>query len=190
MTQERMIDYRLVRQCAPTLAARKVGNLFCMDSACLEHEPLCAILSRWNRALNPSGIFVRSVAERGGRYFIYVYRKNRLRELFENAEIRHFLSCYGYKRFDEEYAISLMTRRINGNPCFPHEVGLFLGYPLEDVKGFIVNGGQNCKCTGYWKVYGDVGESERAFAVYRKCTRVFNRLFEKGYSLPMLAVAC
>lgn len=190
MTQERMIDYRLVRQCAPTLAARKVGNLFCMDAGCLAHEPLCTVLTRWNHQLNPSGVYVRAVADRGGRCFIYVFRRNLLESLFQDKEIQHFLGSYGYTKFDVESVLNLLTRRINGNPCFPHEVGLFLGYPLEDVKGFIVNGGQNCKCIGYWKVYGDVGESERAFAVYRKCTRIFNRLFEKGYSLPMLAVAC
>ena len=189
MTAQRLMDYKLVRQCAPTLAARKVGSLFCMKKAPAEHEPLCAILARWNRELNPSGIFVRIVAERCGRSFVYVYRRNVLSQLFNEAEIRQFLGVYGYQHFDEETLIAKLTHRIAKCHCFPHEIGLFLGYPLEDVKGFIANGGQNCKSTGYWKVYGNVAESEKKFECFRKCFSVMSSLFERGYSLPMLAVA-
>lgn len=30
--------------------------------------------------------------------------------------------------------------------------GLFLGYPLEDVKGFIENNGRNCKSCGVFRI--------------------------------------
>lgn len=188
MTAQRLMDYKLVRQCAPTLAARKVGSLFCMEKAPAEHEPLCAILARWNRELNPSGIFVRVVAERCGRSFVYVYRRNLLKRLCEASDVRHFLEQYDYRHFDEDKLIANLTYRIGKCHCFPHEIGLFLGYPLEDVKGFIANGGQNCKSCGYWKVYGDVETAEKHFECFRKCFTVMSNLFERGYSLPMLAV--
>jgi len=181
-------DLRLVRQCAPTLAGLKVGSLFCLEAD--HQETLCGQLARWNRELNPRGVSVRVLAERCGRSFIYVYREESLKKIIAMPEIRHFLKAYGYEDFDCKQALAHMTRRIAGCHCFPHEVGLFLGYPLEDVKGFIVNGGKNSKCTGYWKVYGDVCESKRMFACFRKCFNVFNNLFEQGYSLPMLTVAC
>ena len=188
MTAERLMDYRLVRQCAPTLAARKVGSLFCIEKDNDNREPICAILARWNRDLNPSGIFVRVVAERCGRCFVYVYRRNLLKQLVESAENRHFLKQYEYSHFEEEALIANLTHRINKCHCFPHEIGLFLGYPLEDVKGFIVNAGKNSKSTGYWKVYGNVAESEKLFECFKKCFTVMSSLFERGYSLPMLAV--
>ena len=94
-----------------------------------------------------------------------------------------------YKHFDEERLILNLTHRIGRCRCFPHEIGLFLGYPLEDVKGFIINAGKNSKSTGYWKVYGDVEKSERIFECFRKCFSVMSSLFERGYSLPMLAVS-
>lgn len=189
MTAERQMDYRLVRQCAPTLAARKVGSLFCVEKSMIMHEPLCNLIARWNRELNPSGIFVRVVAERCGRSFVFVYRRGLLNNLFKTEEIRRFLKPYGYQNFDEESLITNLTHRIGKCHCFPHEIGLFLGYPLEDVKGFIVNAGKNCKSTGYWKVYGNVEESEKRFECFRKCFTVMSSLFERGYSLPMLAVA-
>ena len=43
---------------------------------------------------------------------------------------------------------------------FPHEVGLFLSYPPEDVKGFIDHRASGFKCAGLWKVYGN--EEKRA----------------------------
>lgn len=32
-----------------------------------------------------------------------------------------------------------LAERIQQEPQFPHEIGIFLGYPVEDVLGFIEN---------------------------------------------------
>ena len=66
----------------------------------------------------------------------------------------------------------LLQKRIAEKPEFPHEIGIFLGYPLEDVDGFITHQGENCKLCGCWKVYGNVEQASRTFANYEKC-RVF-----------------
>lgn len=63
---------------------------------------------------------------------------------------------------------------------FPHEIGVFLGYPLQDVKGFIENNGRNSKYTGLWKVYGDKAASIRMFEKYRKCFSVYSDLWRSG----------
>ena len=46
---------------------------------------------------------------------------------------------------------------------FPHEMGVLLGYPLEDVKGFINNRGRIFLYTGYWKVYSDLQQKMDLF---------------------------
>jgi len=46
---------------------------------------------------------------------------------------------------------------------FPHEMGLFLGYPAEDVEGFMKYNGKNFLYNGYWKVYADVEAKRRLF---------------------------
>lgn len=53
--------------------------------------------------------------------------------------------------------------RINSSKTFPHEIGLFLGYPVEDVKGFIENKGENCVKCGAWKVYCNPEEKMHFF---------------------------
>ena len=72
---------------------------------------------------------------------------------------------------------------------FPHEVGLFLSYPPEDVKGFIDHRANNFKCAGLWKVYGDEEKARLLFAKYRKCTEIYCALWQSGSKLEQLAVA-
>ena len=70
-----------------------------------------------------------------------------------------------------------------------HEIGVFLGYPLSDVVGFIENSGRNFTCCGCWKAYGDPQAAQRHFAQLRKCTAVYLRLFHSGTPILRLAVA-
>lgn len=51
--------------------------------------------------------------------------------------------------------------------AFPHEVGLFLGYPLKDVQAFL--GLKALPVTGQclWKIYGHCWRSERLAGIYR-----------------------
>ena len=72
---------------------------------------------------------------------------------------------------------------------FPHEVGLFLSYPPEDVKGFIENRAANAKCTGVWKVYGDERQARQTFDRYKKCTQTYCERWRSGVELDRLAVA-
>ena len=50
-----------------------------------------------------------------------------------------------------EQCLARLIERLKDADEFPHEIGLFLGYPPEDVEGFIQEpNGQ--KYTGIWKV--------------------------------------
>ena len=82
-----------------------------------------------------------------------------------------------------------LAGKLQGNCEFPHEIGLFLGYPPEDVKGFIENHAKNYKFTGYWKVYGDEAEAKKLFDRYRKCTQLYTRLWHGGRTVERLTVA-
>ena len=70
----------------------------------------------------------------------------------------------------------------------PHEVGLFLGYPLADVVGFIENEGKNCKCAGCWKVYGNEAAARRRFAQFKACRYIYAYQFQNGRTLSQLTV--
>ena len=72
---------------------------------------------------------------------------------------------------------------------FPHEIGVFLNYPLGDVIGFIENKGHNYKCKGCWKVYCNECETQKTFQRYQKCRNVYLRLWKQGRSVLQLTVA-
>ena len=65
----------------------------------------------------------------------------------------------------------------------PHEVGVFLGYPLNDVKDFIKYKGNNFKICGCWKVYNDVELCSNKFETFKKYTQLFTYLYDNNYPL-------
>ena len=69
---------------------------------------------------------------------------------------------------------------------FPHEIGIFLGYPVEDVKSFIQNHGENYILSGVWKVYHDKETAERTFRLYSECTRCLVSRYDNGTPLEKL----
>ena len=79
-----------------------------------------------------------------------------------------------------------LLHRLAFSSCFPHEVGLFLGYPLCDVVGF-ENDRSGYKFSGFWKVYGDLDEAERKMKMYKSCSEICMRMLGSGLSVPMIA---
>ena len=71
---------------------------------------------------------------------------------------------------------------------FPHEIGLFLGYPPDDVEGFIHYGPKHSKCVGDWRVYGNEEQAKRLFAQYRACTLAYQAQLKCGKTVEQLAV--
>ena len=71
----------------------------------------------------------------------------------------------------------------NGEMPFPHELGLLLGYPAEDVRGFMGIGYKKCLYTGYWKVYEKAEERSHCFQntterwIWRFLWRMKDRIF-------------
>lgn len=182
-----MFDSMLIKHCSPTLAGLKTAGLFNFRF-CSEQEAQ-QTLSLWNRNLNPKGVCIRILKMNSCRALIYVYRRTLLGRLLADERILAFLAPYGYHGLSDDESLLLLERRVQACPEFPHEIGVFLGYPLDDVIGFIENSGRNCKCCGCWKVYCNECEALRTFARYEKCRLVYERLFLSGRPLIQLAVS-
>lgn len=177
----------LVQHCAPTLAGLKMANLFNCPVA--SAEELQAYLQQANGHLNDKNVFALALREGGGRALILVYRKNILEAALQIPQVAQFLKTYGYDCISCEACLARLKERCAAFESFPHEIGVFLGYPLEDVVGFIQNEGKNSKSTGMWKVYGDAQQAEKLFAQYHKCKEIYMKLFSAGQSVMQLTVA-
>ena len=74
----------------------------------------------------------------GGKAIVYIYRPSALRRDLDTEGARDLLDELGYPpRSSPERCISELSVRLRRHKSFPHEIGLFIGYPPEDVRGFI-----------------------------------------------------
>lgn len=181
------LEQHLIEYCSPTLASLKTASLF--NHSYISDEELDKQLKLWNGRLQRKGIYLVDLCRRGNRALIYVYRRSHLAADLRQPGVEAFLKAYGYEDVDVDRAVANIRRRVAMEIHFPHEIGVFLGYPLGDVVGFIENEGKNCICKGYWKVYCDECEAIKVFSKYKKCKKAYARLWEQGRSVWQLTVA-
>lgn len=177
----------LIRHCAATLAGHKCGSLFSYRPQ--KSESLSENAAELDGLLREKGIRVRILREREADGLVYVYRPRMLEARLRQADIRAFLAEIGYTVFEPESALEALARAVCEHADFPHEIGVFLGYPLEDVLGFIRNNGECFCCLGCWKAYSNEAQARRVFALYEKCRSVYLRCYRRGFGVARLTVA-
>lgn len=182
-----MSEEMIIQHCAPTLAGMKTGNLFSCPYR--TKEEIQNDIRRMNRLLGPKGVRILPMRYSKQRVLIYLYRPNHLRRDFSDSDAAALLEQFGYTAEYPERCLVRLVNRLRENEEFPHEIGLFLGYPPEDVRGFIENKANHCKCVGCWKVYGDEEKAKQTFCQYKKCTDIYCDKWAKGVSMERLTVA-
>ena len=180
-----MLDRAIIDHASPTLARLKLGSLFNYPVG----EGYPAEFTALRAQLRDRGVTMTVLKVARGKALIYLYRAEDLEKALSDGGVRGLLQTCGYRRFDASGAIETLRRRLRDLDAFPHEIGVFLGYPLEDVLGFIENGGRNCLSCGCWKVYSNACAALAAFRRYEKCKTVYQRLFASGCPLSRLTVA-
>ncbi len=177
------LEERVVRHCAPTLAGIKCGSMFRMCGS--PAEVLHGIRSL-NGLLQSCGVSLMVLRSEADAMMVYVYRPEMLSEVVSDMRVRGFLGGFGY--FGRSYASYLQRLSVRfGEVRMPHEVGVFLGYPLEDVMGFMANGGRCSACSGCWKSYSDPEEAECRFRRCRECSDRCMRMYLDG--MPITAMS-
>ena len=202
------LERKLVHHCSPVLAGLKPANLFvCREGTdgdlgdrtpgqapepCgFSHE-----LALCRKKLEPCGVRIEVLARRRTGLLLYVYRPDMLKAGLAQPDVARYLGNEGYDPNDPQGCIRLLRRRIcgtdlaatlSGSCVFPHEIGFFLGYPYDDVVGFIENKGENCLCTGCWKVYSRQRDAQACFCCYKTCTAAYEDLFDEGVPIDCLA---
>ncbi len=181
-----MSNETLIRSCAPTMASLKTGNMF--NCAFESREQMIAELRQLNHRLQPKGLRILPLRWREGRALLYLYRPKLLQRDLRDPLAERLLTECGYTCTDANVCLARLIARLRTEPDFPHEIGLFLGYPPADVDGFM-HRKEACKLSGLWKVYDDVEGAVRQFARCRHCTEVYLNCLSRGFPLERLAVA-
>lgn len=174
----------LAIHCAPILSGSKAANIMTVTM----HE-----FDRIGYLLEGTGIRYRFLKTKGDKGILYLYREKRLRQYLEQEEIQEFLSEYGYDEVNIAKMLNLLSKRIqmynDQDAVFPHEIGVFLEYPLGDVKGFLANEGKNFMYSGYWKVYQDLQGAVRRFTQYDMERELTIQALMQGKSIREIALA-
>ena len=165
-------EAELIHHAAPTLLGRKQSNLFSLPLSLL---PKCREeIALYGKKLAEKGICIVYLYSFKNRVFIMVYRQNAMMRYLRVPHVRDYLISLGYparigKKDAMTETLAHLRKRMQADGDFPHEIGFFLGYPPADVFAFMREKGQNYKCVGFWKVYGDEKRALRIFQCYRDC---------------------
>ena len=159
MTESLMMQ--IILHCAPVLKNVKMSSMFTVPAAYLKFV---------RSVFKNTGIKVRYLCQGMGRAVVYVYREQEVQQCLADPQAIVFLHTYGYESTDVDACLNHLSQRVSlsaqGAESYPHEMGIFLGYPLEDVRGFILHEGKDSRYTGYWKVYGNLEDTLKTFEAY------------------------
>ena len=172
------IPLQLALQCAPVISGIKISNLLTIPAKSLRE--LSVVLKK-------TELSFRILYPGRERLVILIYREAKLREYLAREEVMAFIYKCGYETSDISKIFPVFVKRymryMELKQDFPHELGLFLGYPIEDVEGFIKENGKNYLYSGYWKVYKDTELKIRLFKNYEKVQTEIVRLLYEGLDI-------
>ena len=179
---ENSVELRLIIQNAAVLKGNRIsGMLFLNDKE----------LARISMKLHNTNISLIILCTCKKRHLVMVYRAKELEEHLRSKEVSDYLREFGYRRDDFISNLIRLHQRMNGfyNKMkeFPHEVGVFLGYPICDIKGFLENKGERYLHSGYWKIYGNLEETRKKFLSYDEAREIAIDEFLSGRELESIA---
>ena len=175
------IRTQLALQCAPVIAGVKIANLLCINWDCEK---------KLNDVMCNSDMMICKLCtgKKGVTYLIY--RKAELEKYILSEPVYAFLKSEGYTDFSLDSILNRFKLRyasyMDNHEDFPHEMGLLLGYPIEDVKGFVENKGKDYLYSGYWKVYENVNEKKELFKKYDKATEQVISMVSSGMDMSLI----
>lgn len=176
------LRFQIVLQCAPFLKGKKVSCGITMEDS---------MYDEMHNILSGSGISYRRLSAAEGRCLVLFYREKELSEYVNRVGIRSFIREFGYI----EMGLDEMLERLSCRTAlfsreeigYPHEIGIFFGYPVEDVQGFIRNAGREYLFLGYWKVYSNPMAAKMIFKEYDQAKVCAVNEFLTGKSIKDIA---
>lgn len=172
------LEIQIALQCAPLLTGRKISNLLTVDRSFRS-----AVLGLFRS----SAVSCYVLYESADRITFLLYVREKLEAYLRTEKVKKLMlefGCSGCTLSKILYSVSgRYHEHMEGNGDFPHEIGLLLGYPPEDVIGFIENRGQNPLYIGYWKVYSNLEECRKVFAGYDQAREKVIHMVSSGMTV-------
>lgn len=109
---------------------------------------------------------------------IIFYNRNALDEHLREYRNMKFLKNLQYP---EQYSLEIYLEHMIDKMkegVIPHEIGVFLGYPLKDIMGFMGHTSLKLTKVNGWRIYGDPEVSDRKFKEFLDCKERIRKLLE------------
>ena len=184
----------LVRLASGVIAGAKPAAIFSIPMRVhsggrwrsLTREALDEGLRAYADALPAYGVRMTVLYRNERRIYLLVWRPLQLSQALEDPRGAEILSESGYRGACLDDHLRELRRRLvdfylsfeQGVGEFPHEIGIFLGYPPEDVRGFME--GREATCRGPWHAYGDERVARQRFEALAIKERACQRRFAAG----------
>lgn len=123
-------------------------------------------------------IKLREIKKQNERVQILFYHYNALDNALSHKTNLKFLRGLGYpEQYSLEGYVDFLVARLNSKD-FPHEIGLFLGYPFKDVLGYIGHPSLKLVKINGWRIYGnDKLSNERYESFLQARTKVREHIY-------------
>lgn len=170
-------ELNLLVRLAPTLLGEKPLHIFCFNK---NFPFLKQAIDDLTQLFNTHPtIKLRTVLSENQSVKAIIYHTQAAEQVLSDHRNRKFLTARGYgSDLDTEDFMTLLAENLIKNRI-PDEYGLFFGYPLKDVMGFIGHPSLKHVKTLSWKVYGNPRTSEAIFARYQHAERKVLSLIHK-----------
>jgi hypothetical protein len=178
-------DMQMAMQCAPLITGIKISNLL---NICRED------FVSMQRIIKHSQFSWHLLFETDEKITVLLFHRDSLESYLGKRQVREMFLRAGYANLSLDCILKECAIRYRGymetKNHFPHEMGLLLGYPTEDVEGFITHRGDDCLCVGYWKVYANKERKLKIFESFEKSKERLIQLLSYGISIGEIIDMC
>lgn len=119
----------LVFHASPVICGIKAANLFQIRSTDLTY--VRCVIKSWEEAIKTCkscDLKFKLIAKKEKGFLVLAYRKSKLESILKDEEIKTFIRNFGYDDINLAKCLNRLAIRLKVDD-FPHEIGLFLGYP-------------------------------------------------------------
>ena len=176
--KEKFLKYLLVKA-SPVIAGVKPATLLRISNCCKvmefqHYESFCTYQEEIMSSLKLEHVVMKN---NGTDIQVLFYDSELMKRRLIAPEVSQLLCEHGYGEFE---SVKLSLDKLRSRFCmteFPHEIGVFLGYPVKDVRGFI-NRSEAPIFTGkgLWRIFGDPAESLNLMEQYRLAEKFGRRI--------------
>ena len=174
-------DQIIVQSSSPTFCNIKSGNLFFVKNEAFDNGKF----ETWKVSFFMHGLMAFSSQISESSTAILVLNVCWCRKILADVFVQSYLSEKGYHTGSVFDFVEELFNRMIENEGFPHEVGVILGYPVEDVIEFENHQGNDCKYCGCWKSYSDIENAKECHCKFTECSKL-KKWYDEGYSINQI----